>query len=145
VDDDANTILRTHGAALADAVVAALPGWVVRCVVQHAPHLRAEAEAAASGAVAAVEEELRAVLTADVDQQRRNPLAVVRDAVRIPTAVLRAGGVAPPRRSAFDTEHFPDDPYGLVPMTWRDVDELLHEPGIIWGALKARAHQERHR
>jgi hypothetical protein len=30
-------------------------------------------------------------------------------------------------------------------MTWRDVDESLHEPGIIWGALKARASMARHR
>jgi hypothetical protein len=59
--------------------------------------------------------------------------------------VLAAAGVAPPSRSRFDAEHFPDDPYGLVPMTWRDVDESLHEPGMVWGALKTRAHQARHR
>ena len=32
---------------------------------------------------------------------------------------------------------------GLVP--GRPIDEALHEPGIVWGALKARAHLRRHR
>jgi hypothetical protein len=144
VDDDANRMLLEHGTALADAVTEALPGWVVRCVTRVEPSLRGEAEAAGQEAAADVGPRLRALLTEDVDRQRSNPLALVRDAVRYPTAVLAAAGVPPAVRSGFDVEHFPDDPYGLVPMTWRDVDESLHEPGIIWGALKARASVDRH-
>jgi hypothetical protein len=68
----------------------------------------------------------------------------VRAAVRYPTEVLAAAGVPAPTRSAFDIENFPDDAYGLVPMTWRDVDESLHDLGIVWGARKALAHRARH-
>jgi hypothetical protein len=145
VEDDANQVLLEHGRALADAVTMALPGWVVRSVARIHPGLDAAAADAGRAAAAELGPQLHALLTADVDEQRANPLALVRAAVRYPTSVLAAAGVAPPSRSRFDAEHFPDDPYGLVPMTWRDVDESLHEPGIVWGALKARAHQARHR
>ena len=146
VDDDANRALRDHGAALAEQVTAAIPGWVRRCVERFAgAGLDAEAATAGRDAAVAVGPELQALLVADVDGQRVNPLSVVRDAVRYPTRVLLDAGVPLPERSRFDADHFPEDPYGLVPMSWRDVDESLHEPGIIWGALKARAHAERHR
>ena len=142
MDDAATRELEEHGAALADAVAAAIPGWVRRSVARFAPGL--DTEDAGRTAAADVGPRLRALLTADVDEQRGNPLAIVRDAVRYPTAVLRDAGIEAPVRSRFDAEHFPDDPYGLVPMTWRDVDESLHEPGIVWGAHKARAHRLRH-
>jgi hypothetical protein len=118
---------------------------VRRSVERYAAGLDEEVAAAGAAAVAEVGPRLRALLTTDVDAQLTNPLSLVRDAVRFPTAVLRDAGVEPPRRSGFDAEHFPEDPYGLVPMTWRDVDESLHEPGILWGALKAHAHTQRHR
>jgi hypothetical protein len=136
--------LATHGADLAAAVTEALPGWVERCVEVYAVGL--DTTAAGAAAAADIGPRLALLLAADIDEQRVNPLALVREAVRYPTEVLRAAGVRPPpRRPGFDAEHFPDDVYGFVPMTWRDVDESLHEPGIVWGALKARAHQERHR
>jgi hypothetical protein len=142
MDDAATRALAEHGVALADAVTAAIPGWVMRSVARFAPGL--DAEAAGRAAAEDVGPRLRALLTADVDEQRGNPLSIVRDAVRYPTEVLRHAGVEPPTRSRFDNEHFPDDPYGLVPMTWRDVDVSLHERGIVWGAHKARAHRLRH-
>ena len=136
--------LATHGADLAAAVTDALPAWVERCVARYAVGL--DASSAGEAAAADIGPRLTALLTADVDDQRANPLALVREAVRYPTEVLRAAGVEPPaRRQGFDADHFPDDVYGFVPMTWRDIDESLHEPGLVWGALKARAHQERHR
>ena len=144
VTDDANRAFRDDGVALADAVTAAIPAWVVRCVTQLAPHLHDEAAAAGALAVADVGPRLHELLSADVDDQRVNPLMLVREAVRYPTLVLTDAGIEPPHRSSFDTEHFPDDPYGLVPMTWRDVDESLHELGIVWGARKAMAHRARH-
>lgn len=140
---DTDRLLAEHGRALADAITEVLPGWVVRAVLRHGGPIGPAEEA---GALAAREvgPRLVALLTADVDDQRMNPMALVRDAVVHPTRVLQAAGVDPPPRSRFDEEHFPEDPYGLVPMTWRDVDESLHEAGILWGALKARAHRERH-
>jgi hypothetical protein len=144
VPDDANRTFREDGAILADAVTDALPGWVVRCVTSLTPELHAEAEDAGRRAAREVGPRLHELLTADVDEQRVNPLMLVRDAVRYPSSVLAGAGVEPPARSTFDREHFPDDPYGLVPMTWRDVDESLHELGIVWGARKAMAHRARH-
>jgi hypothetical protein len=135
--------LREQGAALADAIVAVIPAWVQRCVDLHTTGV--DASDAARTAAADLGPPLRALLTADVDDQRANPLALVRDAVRYPTEVLQRANVPAPVRSRFDAEHFPDDPYGLVPMTWRDLDESLHEPGIVWGAMKAHVHRSRHR
>jgi hypothetical protein len=134
--------LREQGAALADAITAVIPVWVQRCVDAHTDGV--DASAAGAAAAADLGPKLRALLTADVDDQRANPLALVRDAVRYPTEVLQDARVPAPVRSRFDAEHFPDDPYALVPMTWRDVDESLHEPGIIWGAMKAHVHKRRH-
>ena len=143
MDSEADRLLAEHGRALADAITEALPGWVVRAVLARGGPI-GPAEAAGARAADEVGPELVALLTADVDDQRLNPLALVRDAVAYPTRVLQDAGIEPPPRSRFDAEHFPDDPYGLVPMTWRDVDESLHDAGILWGALKARAHKERH-
>jgi len=142
MDEDIDRELRERGAALADAVVAAIPGWVRHSVERFTTGV--DTDGAGAAAAAAVGPALHALLASDVDDQRVNPLAIVRDAVPFPTALLRDAGVVPPARSSFDEEHFPDDPYGLVPMTWRDVDESLHEPGIVWGAVKAMAHRRRH-
>jgi hypothetical protein len=35
--------------------------------------------------------------------------------------------------------------YDLSPATWGDVDESLQEPGLIWGAWKAKTVLERRR
>lgn len=143
-DQEAARTLREHGEQLAVAITESVPGWVVRCVTARGGPV-AEAERAGADAAAEVGPRLHALLTADVDHQRANPLSIVRDAVVHPTRVLRAAGIEPAPRSRFDQEHFPDDPYGLVPMTWSDVDESLHELGIVWGAIKAKVHRDRHR
>jgi len=81
----------------------------------------------------------------DVDDQRVNPLAIVRGAVRYPTEVLRVAGVPPVVRDEFDERAFPDDLYALTPASFADVDPALHEPGLLWGAAKAHAHLTRRR
>jgi hypothetical protein len=140
-DDDA---LADVGAELAAAIVEALPRWSVRVVVARGgPADRAEA--AGHAAADALAPTLRALLAADVDAQRANPLAIVRTAVRWPTEVLRDAGVAPVARDDYAQAHFPDDVYDLTPMTWADVDESLPELGIRWGATKAHVHLQRHR
>jgi hypothetical protein len=140
-------------AALADAVEAALPGWVERCVTRLAGVYRGEVDAAvAAAAVAAgrraaqeVGAELRALLATDVDEQRTNPLTVLRLAVRYPTQVLAAAGVPPVVRGAFEERAFPADVYDLAPATWSDLDPSLQEPGIVWGAAKAHVVLARRR
>jgi hypothetical protein len=123
---------------LAGRVVGALPHWVDRCVRRFLPDIDPAVVAPhARAAVDDVGERVRALLAQDVEEQQTNPLALLRTAVRYPTAVLAAAGVAPLERSDFDRRAFPDDPYGLTPAAWADIDPSLHEPGIIWGAAKA--------
>jgi hypothetical protein len=124
--------------ALADAIEAAIPGWVEVCVRRHRPHaIQADIDAAAAAAVADGMPRLRALLHADVDEQRTNPLAILRSLVRHPTEVLRAAGVQPVARDDFAVRAFPDDVYDLVPASFADVDPSLREPGLLWGAAKA--------
>ena len=131
--------------ALADAVDRALPGWVSGAVTARlgrpAPE---EAAAAADRARAEVVPRLRALLAQDVDEQRTNPLAVLREAVRYPTDVLRGLGVAPAERDDFQRERFPDDVYDLVPASFADFGPDVADAGIAWGAAKAWTHRQRH-
>ena len=142
-------LLGTLAEALADAVEAALPAWVERsvaaCVPVVDPQLRAAAADAGRRAAADVGAELRAVLADDVDHQRANPLAVLRQAVRYPTDVLAAAGVPPVRRDEFAERAFPADVYDLSPATWSDIDPALHERGVVWGAAKAHVVLARRR
>jgi hypothetical protein len=109
------------------------------------PDLADAGQAAGREAAAELGPRLRALLAADVDEQRANPLAVARAAVTWPTEVLRAAGEPPVRRDDHQRTHFPDDDYDLTPMTFADLDPSLHEPGILWGAIKARTHLLRHK
>ena len=150
-DDEAT--LRALAAALADQVEAVLPGWVERSVerrvLAHAGAVPDATRAAAvdAGRRAAVEvgAAMRALLATDVDEQRTNPLAVLRSAVSYPTEVLAAAGVPPVPRSPFEARAFPDDVYDLSPATWSDIDASLQEPGIVWGAAKAHVVLTRRR
>jgi hypothetical protein len=139
--------------ALADGIEAALPGWVATCVerVMHAwagglaPDVAAAAARAGAQARTETGAAVRALLLADIDEQRTTPLALLRAAVRYPTAVLRDAGVPPIERDRFAEEAFPDDLYGLAPASFADLDPGLADPGITWGAAKAFEHRRRHR
>jgi hypothetical protein len=136
-------------AALDDAVGPWVERGVVRVITaargEVPPAVRDAAHAAGERAQAEVGAELRALLALDVDQQGTNPLAILRAAVRYPTAVLRDAGVPPVRRDEFKVHAFPDDVYDLAPATWKDVDESLQELGLIWGAWKAKTVLDRRR
>jgi hypothetical protein len=80
---------------------------------------------------------LRGLLASDVDEQRTTPLSLFRAAVAAPTALLDQLGATPPPPDPLDGNRFPDDPFGLGPATWSDVDPALHRPGLVWGASKA--------
>lgn len=88
---------------------------------------------------------LEALLVLDVDAQTTNPLSVLRWGVRYPTELLAAHAVPPVRRDDFAVRAFPSDVYGLSPATWADIDESLQEPGLIWGAWKAKTVLDRRR
>jgi hypothetical protein len=138
---------------LEDAVAGVLAAWLRRSVVDTArlagvpatADLVAAAEAMSRDAAPVVLAQLHALLDTDVDEQRTNPLSILRGAVRHPTAVLQRFGIPPRRRDEFASNAFPEDVYGLSPATWADVDESLQEPGIIWGAWKAKTVLDRRR
>ena len=135
--------------ALADAIDDVLPDWVERCVrarlLEPVPdEVAAAARTAGEQARLDVGAAIRRLLEADVDDQRGNPLALLRGAVRYPTEVLRAAGAPAVERDDFSRERFPDDDYDLTPATWADVDPSLVDLGIAWGAAKAFVHRQRH-
>ena len=155
LDDPADAAaLAGHAAALVEAVVGALPGWVRRVVRERyvaarggeIPSEVAEAaREAGEKVVHEVEGPLRSLLAQDVDDQRANPLAIVRRAVPLVTAVLRDAGVPPPERDAHAERLFPEDVYDLVPASFGDLDASVQEPGLVWGAAKAHVVLRRRR
>jgi hypothetical protein len=153
-DDPADAAaLANHADALADAAEAAIPRWVARSVHQvlAAQGLTVDqplADRITAGARIAQAEggqALRALLSRDIDEQRTNPLSILRSLVRYPTEILRDAGARPVARDEFAERHFPDDVYDLSPASFADVDPALHEPGLVWGAAKAHGHLARRR
>lgn len=150
------------GARLAQAVVAAVPGWVRQLVQslleawQQAGGEPTEGSPAASAvldradeagefAAAMLEGELGRLLGADVDDQWTTPLALVRQVVSYPTSVLSEAGVPPVDRDRFVEQRFPDDPYGLTPASLGVLGPEVAEQAMAWGLAKAVAHRSRHR
>jgi hypothetical protein len=151
--EDPDAVLAQAGVALAEAVEAAVPGWVERRVRELLvaftgradPATVERARQAGERAAAELAPELRRLLAEDVDRQWANPLALVRRSVSYPTAVLRDAGVPEVVRDEYDEAHFPDDVYGLTPRTFTDLDPSLRDVSLVWGAAKARASMVRHR
>lgn len=145
VDDYART--------LADAIAAAIPGWVTgaveRVMASRSLAMTAETRRAAAAAGSRAQAEagaaIRGLLEADIDEQRSTPLTLLRQAVRYPTRVLQEARVPPAARDRFAERAFPDDVYDLTPASLADVDPALTDPGIAWGAAKAFEHKRRHR
>ncbi len=148
VDRDVE-LFHSYGAALADAVEAALPGWVRRSVEQRLPSgnrdadLEADIESAGRTAATRIGGRLRELLAADIDEQWTNPLSVLRAAVGFPTAILAARGVPPMQRDRDARRIHPDDAYDLTPGGFADFGPDVHEHGIKWGAAKAHLHLRR--
>jgi hypothetical protein len=150
VDDP--TAAQDAGRVLADAVEAALPGWVERSVRRRLadagrgpePAVDAAATRAGHKAAAEVGAAVRSLVAADIDAQTTTPLTLLRGAVRYPAAVLREAGVPPVERDEVQERLFPEDEYDLSPATFADIDPALAEPGLTWGAAKAFEHIQRH-
>jgi hypothetical protein len=139
---------------LAVAIEDALSGWVLRAVVRVATAAGRDPDAEMLGAARAAGDRartevgaaVRVLLETDIDEQRTNPLSILRGAVRYPTEVLHRAGVPEvARRDEFAVRAFPDDVYDITPATWSDIDPALQDPGITWGAWKAYTHLSRRR
>lgn len=140
-------------AQLVETVAEVVPSWIERIVVERVvawsgsmtPELLAAATAAGEAAAADVAPRLRALVATDLDEQRTNPLSLLRDATRFAHEVLLDAGVPGVSRDQFSSRSFPDDDYGLVPASWDQVDPSLHEIGLTWGAAKAFLFKARRR
>lgn len=142
--------LAAYADALHAGVVAAIPGWVGRTTATRAASGGVAVDDAAlddvaTATVALVDRELRRILDADVDQGAGSPLEAVRAAVGPVTTLLETWGAAHPARDDFVADAFPDDRYEIGPASFADIDEALHEPGLIWGAARAHVHLRRRR
>lgn len=140
--------LQEASAALIDGVGRALPDWAARTVdgllaawgrLEPARRQEVIGEARAAGEAAArrVAAELAELFTLDAADQRATPLEIIRRAVAEPTAVLAEAGVPDVVRDPFDERSWPDDRFGLVPRTLRDLDPDLAAVHFAWGVAKA--------
>jgi hypothetical protein len=142
-----------YSGALLAAAEKVTEAWLMRCVVttavgssrQSIVELDVAAREMAAVAGPATMAALALLLDTDPDRQRTNPLSIFRAAIRYPTEVLVRMGVPTSFRPSFEARVLPDDIYGLSPATWADIDETLVEPGLIWGAWKAKTILDRRR
>jgi hypothetical protein len=143
-------------AAMVAGVERAVPAWVgreVACLLAAWGRLEPaavqevarQAEEAGQAAARRVASELRQLLALDPAEQRSTPLQIIRGLVAEPTAVLAAAGVPEVVRDPFDERSWPDDCYGLVPRTLRDLDPDLAAVHFAWGLSKAEVHRARRR
>ena len=144
----ATRLLREAAAALIEGVGRALPDWAAREADgllaawgrldgERRRQVVADARAAGEAAARRVAGELAALLALDPAEQRATPLEIIRRAVAEPTAVLAAAGLPDVVRDPFDERSWPDDRFGLVPRTLRDLDPDLAAVHFAWGVAKA--------
>ena len=145
--------LEPYPHALYLAVMDAVPGWladrissITRFGVGAVPNDMASEMPVVVGRVEhEIERALLQLLVTDVDEQRQNPLHVLRTCVAPATELMKRHSVPMPTRDEFETKAMPDDVYAIGPLTWKDLGEEVHEAGINWGAWKAAAVLTRRR
>jgi len=137
---------------LRNSLAECVPEWVERVVLDVVERQDLDVGRAqellddrSADVVSSVLAELEALLDTDVDEQRGNPLAVLRQHVSVQTAILVELGAAPVSRDPFDERVAPDDLFDLGPANWADVHPALAEPGLVWGAWKAATILQRRR
>jgi hypothetical protein len=147
---EAHVRLREAGDAILTGVAVALPAWFESRVAFIADawgrldaSARASLDAAAGDAALAttarVTDALRELFGTEAAAQRTTPLEIVRTAAVDVAAVLRAAGIPPVERDAFDERAFPDDAYGVTPTSLSDLgDDDLGPLQLAWGLAKAR-------
>lgn len=135
--------VRALGIALLDALRTEMPEWAATVVAQRGGDHSA-GRAAGMRAYESLEPELRALLMADIDEQRGTPLSILRRAVAWPTEVLAAVGIPAVLRDPDDAARFPDDVYALTPAAFSDFGEASGDAGLRWSVGKAFEHKRRH-
>ena len=138
-------LLEEYPRALFDAVTTAYPAWLTaraeHILIASGRGLTAE-ECSSLGSAVSESADLMAhglcaLLATDVDDQRQNPLHLLRASSQAVTEFLGSLGLQPPMRDEFETRAMPDDVYAIGPLAWIDMGDDVHEAGISWGAWKA--------
>ena len=138
-------LLEEHPRALFEAVSAVFRGWLREravCITGAAGRTLTAIEeknldAVVESAVDRGRDALCALLATDVDEQRSNPLQVLRSATLPVTEFLMSLGVPAVKRDEFESRAMPDDVFAIGPLAWVDMGGDVHECGITWGAWKA--------
>lgn len=141
----ATSELEPYADDLYQAVMRAIPHWIISQVSEIASMSIDETTQEFRSALADVTEQthhlvsqdLFALLVTDVDAQQSNPLHVLRASTSYATQLLQSFGVTPARRDEYEVRAMPNDVFSIGPLTWRDLGEEVHEAGISWGAWKA--------
>ena len=157
--DEAAALQRLDEASVAmiEGVGRALPAWATRSAdfllsawggldADRRREVVAAAGDAGERAARRVAGKLRDLLALDPAEQRATPLEIIRSAVAEPTEVLAGAGMPDVVRDPFEERAWPDDRFGLVPRTLRDLDPDLAAIHFAWGVAKAavlRARAER--
>jgi dihydrodipicolinate synthase/N-acetylneuraminate lyase len=140
--------LEEASAALLDGVDRALPPWAARAAetllsawgkldADRQREIVAAAREAGEQAARRVAAELAELLALDPAEQRATPLQIIRTAVAEPTAVLAEAGMPDVVRDPFEERAWPEDRFGLIPRTLRDLDPELAAVHFAWGVAKA--------
>ena len=141
-------LLGEASAALIEGARTALPAWAARSAdyllsawdgldADRRGEVRSAAREAGERAARRVAGELADLLALDPAEQRATPAEIIRSAVAEPTEVLAAAGMPDVVRDPFDERAWPDDRFGLVPRTLRDLDPDLAAVHFAWGIAKA--------
>lgn len=146
-------VLEEYPQDLYSAVIAAVPQWISRrikeimkdVVTQDGVQLQGEIDEVATQVLGTIEIALRELLLLDVDQQRQNPMHVIRSSINSATELLSRYEIPLPHRDEFETKAMPNDIYAIGPLTWKDLSEDVHDTGISWGAWKAAVVVSRRR
>ena len=84
---------------------------------------------------------LEDLLAQPFDEQRRGPLEIFQEAMRIPTDALAAAGVPVVPRDPGSVAALPGDVYDLAPASSRQLGDDVWEAHLAWGATKAKSFQ----
>jgi hypothetical protein len=148
-----NLTLEPYPEALYEAVVDAVPAWIIKRIQEVStalsgtvhPELELMQSQLVSSVTAEVKKNLAVLLATDVDTQNINPLQVLRDSTTVVSDAMVKVGIPFPHRDQFEVRAMPNDIYSIGPITWRDLSEDVHDAGITWGAWKAAVILSRRR
>lgn len=144
---DSTQSLEAYPEALFDAVATSYGPWLMRRLTDLSrgtlDHQKIIDVVDASTHAALLD--LRRFLATDVDDQKSNPLQLLRESTRLANELLASLTVAPAPRDEYEERAMPHDVFGVGPLTWRDLSEEVHDAGITWGAWKAATVLSRRR